>query len=107
MEEPRGCWPLKRLKSESRDDLLLMRIEPALIGQKYGLGDKDVDVVIVATRHKGDSLFPINEWPVSVHVARPLVANPELRAVIRDDETELIAWAELYPTEAAARTKVM
>ena len=107
LEEPRSCKRVKRLRSDTRDDLLLVKIEPPLIGQPYGLGGKDIDILIVSTRHKGDSLFPIKEWPVFVHVARLLIDNPEKREKIRDDEFESIAWAELYQTEAAARAKAM
>ncbi len=107
MEEPRSCKQIKRLRSDTRDDLLLVKIEPPLIGQSYGLGGHDIDTLLVATRHKGDSLFPIKEWPVFVHVARLLIDNPEKREKIGDDEFESIAWAELYQTEDDARTKAM
>jgi hypothetical protein len=107
MEEPRKCKRLKRLCSESRGDLLLIQIEPPLIGQKYGLGRKDIDIVVIATRHKEDSLFPITEWPVFVHVARLLVDNAQEKENVRDNELETIAWAELYQTEDDARVKAM
>jgi hypothetical protein len=70
MEEPRQWWRIKRVATESGDDLLLMKINPPLVGQKFGLGDKDIDMVFVAPRHVGASLFPISEWPLFVHVAR-------------------------------------
>jgi hypothetical protein len=100
---------VKRLKGSERDDLLLVKLEPPLIGQKYGLGGGDINLVLVATRHQGASLFPITEWPVFVHVARPLISDAELREreAVRDDEYESIAWAELYSTESDARTKAM
>src|SRR5437016_4412381 len=107
LEEPRRCWRLKRLRTDKRDDLLLVKIEPPLPGQKYGLGSHDVYLILVATRHQGAVLFPVNEWPVFVHVARPLIANPELREELREDEFESIAWAELYRTEQDARVKGM
>jgi len=53
------------------------------------------------------TLFPVSEWPVFVHVARPLSVNPELRDTLREDEFETIAWAELYRTEEDARTKAI
>lgn len=105
LEKPRGCKRVKRLRSDNRDDLLLVRIAPPLIGQIYGIGGQDIDALLIATRHRGDSLFPIKEWPVFVHVARLLVDNPEDRETIHDNEFELIAWAELYPTEDAAKKK--
>ena len=110
LEEPRRCWRVKRLTADERDerdDLLLLKIDPPLPGQKYGLGNCDVDLVLVATRHRGVSLFPVNEWPVFVHVARPLSVNPELRETLREDEFETIAWAELYRTEEDARAKTI
>ncbi|GAO37568.1 hypothetical protein SCT_3001 [Sulfuricella sp. T08] len=107
LEEPRSCKRVKRLRSDSRDDLLLIRIDPPLIGQLYGLGGREIDNVLVATRHKGDSLFPIKGWPVLVHVARLLIDNPDERDQVHDNEFESIAWAELYETETAARLKAM
>jgi hypothetical protein len=107
LEGPRSCKRIKRVRSDTRDDLLLVRVEPPLIGQPYGLGGRDIDTLLIATRHKGDSLFPIKEWPVFVHVARPLIENPVEREQIHDNEFESIAWAELYATEAAAKAKAM
>jgi hypothetical protein len=107
LEEPRRCWRIKRVRSDNRDDLLLVRVKPPLIGQPYGLGGRDIDTLLVATRHKGDSLFPIKEWPVFVHVARLLIDNLEDRDEIHDTEFESVAWAELYRTEEDARLKAM
>jgi hypothetical protein len=103
LTEPRSCMRIKRVRSDSRDDLLLVKVEPPLIGQLYGLGGRDIDTLLIATRHKGDSLFPIRKWPVFVHVARLLIENPERREQIHDNEFESIAWAELYRTKEDAR----
>lgn len=107
MAEPRRCWIVKRLETPKRNDLLLVKIDPPLIGQKYGIGGRDIDEVIVATRHQGDSLFPVKQWPVFVHVARSLVENPQDRDRLNEDEFESIAWAELYRSEEDARLKAM
>jgi hypothetical protein len=106
MEAPRRCVAIKRLHGERRDDYLLVSIDPPLVGQAFGMGDRDIDHVIVATRHKGESLFPIKRWPVYVHVARLLVPF-EGQDRVRSDELESIAWAELYDTEEVARSKAM
>lgn len=105
LDEPRQCMRVQRMHSDTRDDLLLVRLSPPIIGQPYGLGDRDIDMVLVASRHKDCSLFPIVDWPAYVHVARPLIENPDSKKYIRDNEFEVIAWAELYPTEAAAKEK--
>lgn len=106
MENPRRCRSIKRLSGEDRDDYLLIGIDPPLNGQVFGLGERDVDQVVVATRHRGETLFPIKRWPVFVHVARLLVPY-EGQDSVRNDEVESIAWAELYATEEAARAKAM
>jgi len=107
LTEPRGCWRIKRLSAPKRNDLLLVKVNPPLDGQKYGKGDQGIDRLILATRHQGASLFPITEWPVFVHVARSLVENPQERDRLNDDEFESIAWAELYRSEENARRKAM
>jgi hypothetical protein len=48
MEEPRSCWRLKRIRTDNRDDLLLVKIDPPLVGQKHGLGGRDIDFVLLA-----------------------------------------------------------
>jgi hypothetical protein len=106
MDSPRKCTAVNRLTSEGRDDLLLVHIDPPLIGQKFGLGGRDVNHVIVATRHQGECLFRPKRWPVSVHVAR-LLAPYEDQDVVRNDELESIAWAELYLTEDDARSNTI
>jgi len=105
--EPRSCERIKRVRSDNRDDLLLVKVEPPLAGQLCGLGGRDIDTLLIATRHKGDSLFPIRKWPVFVHVARLVIEYPERREEIHDNEFESIAWAELYRTKEDARVKAM
>jgi hypothetical protein len=106
MKEPRRGFTVRRLRGDHRDDYLLARVEPPVIGQPFGLGSRDIDHLILATRHVGESLFPILRWPVFVHVARPLVPIED-RDVLHDGEMEPIAWAELYQTEDAARAKAL
>jgi hypothetical protein len=102
--KPRKCWSIKRLRGEIRDDYLLIQIFPPIIGQPFGLGAKDIDLVIVASRHQGVSLFPIASYPVWVHGARPLVDDIESRDMIHGAESEVMFWGELYETEENART---
>jgi hypothetical protein len=106
-EEPRCCWKIKRLASAKRKDFLLVRIDPPLPGREHGLQGRDINVVLVATRHQGASLFPITKWPVYVHVARLLVDDPERLVQLQEHEFKSVAWAELYRTEEDARLKVM
>lgn len=57
---PRACWVKGRLKDHVRDDHMLIRIEPPLVGQGFGLGDKDIFDLIISTRfgeEKGTGYF--------------------------------------------------
>ncbi len=82
-----------------------IRIDPPITGQAYGLGGRDVDKVVIATRHVGSSLFPIRDRPVFIHVALPLVEDLERHETIEDNELREIGWAELYRTRKAAEKK--
>ena len=96
LEEPRSCWRIKRVIGGRRDNFLLARIDPPIPGREYsGVGDLDINLVLLATRHVGASLFPINAWPIYVHVACPLVPNPESRDTFLEGEFKSLAWAEL------------
>ncbi|HYD34965.1 MAG TPA: hypothetical protein VD999_02765 [Vitreimonas sp.] len=104
LEEPKKCYKLRRVSNENRDDMLLVKVEPPLVGQGYGLGGKDVDTLLIIPRHVGASLFPINEWPLYVHVA--LVPLDRINQnTFSKEEIKPIAWAELYPTWESAKSK--
>ena len=100
-DQPRRCFRLQRVLGRSGDDYLLVRIDPPIIGQPFGLGGRDIDRVILATKYVGSSLFPISEWPMSVHVARLL---RELRKgdTLTKEDLEVIDWAQLYSSKEEA-----
>jgi hypothetical protein len=99
LEDPRRCWSVKRFPTDWRpDDLLLLKIDPPFSGDIVGV-EASIDSVIVATRHLGSTLFPVNESPVYVHVAISLVPQPESRERLAANETKVIAWAELYRSQ--------
>ena len=101
LEKPRRVWRIKRMSIPNRDDLLLVKVDPPIVGE--GLVGSSVDHVLLAARHKGASLFPISEWPTSVHVIRPSISNFAVRSNLSDGEFESIAWAEVYQSEEQAR----
>lgn len=103
---PRECFIEERLAVEGRDDYLRVRIEPPIIGQPYGLGDKDIEDVVLATRYADTTLHPISEWPMTVFVCR--IINDKIRhsgkASAKDLEVILIG--ELYRTLAEAEESI-
>jgi hypothetical protein len=99
---PRACWEKARLRDNVRDDHMLIDIEPALDGQRFGLGADDITQLIVSAGHRGQTLYPIAEWPFYVYVARIVdKAIIESREFTRK-QVELIAWGTLFRTREEA-----
>ena len=101
LETPRACYAVRRMGGREADDYLVVTVSPPLMGQRYGLGDKDIDTVVLATRHGGSTLFPVSEWPLAVHVAR-ILHERDIEGRFEKGDLELIGWGELYRTEAEA-----
>jgi len=95
----RKCFSIKRFHALKRDDYLLIEITPPLSGDAYGIEGVQLNELLIATRHRGVSLFPIKKWPVDVYVLRILIENPREREVIRENDIVLIGWAELYNSQ--------
>ena len=66
--EPRACRLIRRLRSEIRDDMALVEVAPRFDRWTY-CSEGDVQQVVLAARHQGESLFPVTEWGESVYVA--------------------------------------
>jgi hypothetical protein len=99
---PRACWQRARLRNEVSDDHMLIEIEPALIGQPFGLGAADITELIISSRHLGYTLYPMSKWPLFVFVLR-IVDDAVLRShAFTREQVEIIAWAELFRTREEA-----
>lgn len=96
--EPRACWFKRRLRDTGRDDWMLVAIEPPVIGQPYGLGGEDIYHLLLATRHQGQSLFPVSEWPAHVYAVRLLNNSIPDGQEFDPAQTQLIEWGRLHRT---------
>jgi hypothetical protein len=96
--EPRACWCRGRLRDSCRDDWMLVAIEPPVIGQPYGLGGEDIYHLLLATRHQGQGLFPVSQWPASVYVVRLLNKSILDQREFDNAQTQLIDWGVLHQT---------
>jgi len=104
---PIKCYIIGRLLGRNYgDDYLLVKIEPAIIGQSFGLGDKDISEVVLATRYADTTLHPISEWPMIVFVSR--ITNPAIidSGQAKTTDLEVILIGELYPTLSDAQNRV-
>lgn len=101
---PRACFKRQRLYSNNRrDGFMLCDITPPLIGQNYGLGDKDIHQLIFANRLQNESLFPVSNWPICIYVARVLNARVQTTPFVDESDIEPIGLAELYREQADIR----
>jgi hypothetical protein len=66
---PQACRVVRRLRSELRDDLALVELEPPLPRHVYDT-NKEVQWLILASRLQGESLFPATKWPLQVYICR-------------------------------------
>jgi hypothetical protein len=103
LEIARRVRGIKRISIGQRDDALLAEIDSPIAA--WTSKESNTSIVILATKYKGCSLFPVSGWPLSVHVAKPLVENVQGRDHLELTEVRTIAWAELYETEQDARRK--
>jgi hypothetical protein len=75
---------------------MLVWIDPPIVGQPYGSGGDDISDLVLAARHIGDSLFSISDWPVAVHVYRPL--KMPVPDVLMLEDIGSMVWAYVYPS---------
>ena len=94
--EPRMCFVLRRIQYGLRKDCLLVYIDPVIDERRYGLGTKEIDEIVLATRFKGDTLIPPSRWPLDVYVLRFLTDNIHQREVFENAELSNMAWGEIY-----------
>lgn len=98
LTDPRECVVLNRVKGYNRDDYALVKITPPLSGQGFGLGGEEIEVLLLATVLKGETLFSINKWPVYVYVGRIKDKSVFVNLTFELGQVDLIAKGVLYRT---------
>jgi hypothetical protein len=99
---PTACWPIRRLSDHFRDDYMAVRINPAIPGQKYGLGSRDIDYLVLSTRLAGTTLYPISEWPCHVYVIRVVDDGIFTTSEFEKNDVEVIGWGTIHKTKEDA-----
>jgi len=102
--EPRACYIEKRIPAANRqDDFMLVWIEPEIYGIPFGIKN-DIEEVVLATRLEGQTLFPINEWPLYVYVCHITNKNWKQGDSLTGDDLAIILWGEIYMTKDEAES---
>ena len=101
----RQCFFLKTLHFDSGKECVLAKITPSVIGQDFGSAE-DIEYVVLASRHEGDSLSLMTEFPYSVFIAKSLINDIDSKLIISESDLQILAWGELYRTKADANSHV-
>jgi hypothetical protein len=104
LQEIRACTdPLPLPGRQHGDGYLVVQVEPAIMGQQFGLGGRDIDCVVLAPRHASVTLMPLSESPAAVHVAMLLIPVSQALHGVTKGDLRLLAWGEVYATVEEAR----
>jgi hypothetical protein len=102
-DEPRRCTSMRRVRYKARNDLMLVSITPPISGNRLERNTPDVDVIVLASRHQGHTLFPIRDWPCYVHCARLLAGGIPENGIFAKNSSEVFDWGALFASEEDAR----
>jgi hypothetical protein len=102
-EPVRECELLKQLTFNTGKQCAFVKLNPCLSGQDFNIG-ADVETVVLANRNEGATLFPIDEYPCFVVIARPLRSGLEGCDTISRDDLEVIGSGEIYQSRGAAES---
>lgn len=96
---PRKVLHYKKTKLDGRNTLII-QVDKPLIGQKYGLLDKDVTIFYLVNRFNENAFDELNLFPIDVYVL--IMKNYETINPSSLYELQNIAWACLYDNEKDA-----
>jgi hypothetical protein len=99
--EPRACHRLATLEGPGGRGVLVLRIEPPAIGQRFGTGE-DIDVVAVAPAQTGLSVAPLSPLPFDVHILLFQDGWTPARRSVSRDELRHVSRGRLMPSRSAA-----
>jgi hypothetical protein len=98
LTEPRDCQFVARVRGYNRDDYMLVKIAPTSTGQYFNLDGENIDLLILSTVLKGETLFPLSKWPISVYVGQIKDRSISESLAFTLGQVEFIAKGFLYPT---------
>ena len=92
--DPPLCRVVRRLRSEVRDDLALVEVEPPLPAYAYHTKE-DARWLILAAREEGTSLFPVPRWPLTVYVCWTKDGVEPVSDYLPSEQLVILDWGEV------------
>ena len=93
---PLNCEVVSQESNSIRNDLAVVRVTPPIPAYEYDT-TADLDVLVLASKHAGRSIFGLREWPLTVYIcAMPRDDSPDF------DKMTVLEWGEIHETEEAA-----
>lgn len=93
---PRKCYVVRKVESEYSKNLLLIDVEPPVdVSKYYGSHFSSLSRLLLAPRHRGDSLETLNDVPISVFVI-VVTENTQDFEFVKLQYQQVIAWGEIY-----------
>lgn len=94
-EPVRECRLVEELTFDTGKEAAYALLDPPVLGQDFNKAS-DIRRVIIAPRHEGASIAPVDRFPCFVFIAVPREGLDVLQSPIRSDDLEIIGWGELY-----------
>jgi hypothetical protein len=98
----RVCQFLKTLHFDNGKPVHLLKINPVIIGQTYGLGSKDIDEIFVTKRLDTDNEYPQPLKPIFIYICRSVITLDISVTKICKSDVEILGIGELYENNEEA-----
>jgi len=96
-EEPRRCSQAREIAFGDYGEYgLLVHVDPPCSGMWYRNSEFDMHYLLVSAMFEGQSISPIQKWPMNVYVFAPLIEDPEKRDFLSLKEVKKIAFGEIH-----------
>lgn len=102
------CTLVGSVRFGFREHCTVVRLSPPIPRRVWNLEGTDIELVVLANRHAGETVVPVSSWPLCVHM---LVPHSEINMASIQELTEadllLNDWGELYRTHDDAMRKAL
>ena len=100
------CYVVKPVRFATGCEGIIVRVNPVVIGQRYGLGGADIDYLVLFCDIETDRINPPSRLPCLVRAWRFLSSNWTDIEPLKPQDISLVAFGEIYKTRYDADNHV-